>query len=483
MRQVAWLAVAGLVIFRPAYAQDEAFKAMEEVFNSRTTLATRLQLQNAMIAGGYFNAVPTERFSFRLFNGIKRLQADVGVSQTGIADTASVERVQSIARQQYGFWDLRRVRHPVRDRSILMPTGMGLTVVPNDRGIAYSDVNGRVLARFNHFPNTSAADNYRELVSKYEKTGVKIHYKVYKDGWFVLSTTSSAGTDGYLRYHDDDGGITGFALFWNNDKGNVAGERIAILMSASLLSQMTGTPFVDPPIAPESQVASLPPPSAALPPRESNPAPRPQNVSSGTGFFISNDGALVTNAHVIRGCSTIVVRASNQVTYTARVVARDEVNDLALLRSDARPLRSAVVRGFARLGEDVAAFGFPHSDTFASSGNFTLGNITATSGLGDDSRYYQVSAAVHGGNSGGPLLDERGNVVGVVTAKLDALKFAAKSGDIPQNVNFALKAGLLTVFLDGNGVRPNQPAADAPKLDRPDLAEIAREISGFVMCR
>ena len=87
-----------------------------------------------------------------------------------------------------------------------------------------------------------------------------------------------------------------------------------------------------------------------------------------------------------------------------------------------------------RLGEGVAAFGFPHSDILSTSGNFTLGNITALNGIGDDSRYFQISAPVQAGNSGGPLLDLTANVVGVVSSKLNALRIALKDGDLPQNV-------------------------------------------------
>ena len=106
----------------------------------------------------------------------------------------------------------------------------------------------------------------------------------------------------------------------------------------------------------------------------------------------------------------------------------------------------ARLRAGARLGEGVAAFGYPHVDLLSSSGNFTLGNITALSGIGDDSREVQISAPVQSGNSGGPLLDMGGNIVGIVASKLDALKVAARGGDLPQNVNFAIKSSLLASF-------------------------------------
>ena len=142
----------------------------------------------------------------------------------------------------------------------------------------------------------------------------------------------------------------------------------------------------------------------------------------------------------------------------------------------------APLRLGTRLGEGVEAFGFPHSDTLATAGNFTLGNITALSGLGDDSRYLQISAPVQAGNSGGPLLDGSGNLVGVVSAKLDAVRMAMNSGDLPQNVNFAVKSAILASFLDANRVAYKVGTA-GKALEPADIADQARAMSGFVVCR
>ena len=75
-----------------------------------------------------------------------------------------------------------------------------------------------------------------------------------------------------------------------------------------------------------------------------------------------------------------------------------------------------------------------------------MGNVTALAGLHDDSRYLQVSAPVQNGNSGGLLLDGSGNLGGVVSAKLDAIKVAMAAGDLPQNVNFAVKSAIVATF-------------------------------------
>src|SRR5439155_21695916 len=96
-----------------------------------------------------------------------------------------------------------------------------------------------------------------------------------------------------------------------------------------------------------------------------------------------------------------------------------------------------------RQGDGIVAVGFPLRGLLASGPNVTTGTISALAGLGDDSRYLQITAPVQPGSSGGPLLDQSGNVVGVVVGKLDALRVAQAIGDIPQNVNFAINAAVI----------------------------------------
>ncbi len=102
----------------------------------------------------------------------------------------------------------------------------------------------------------------------------------------------------------------------------------------------------------------------------------------------------------------------------------------------------------------MVAVGFPLPGLLASEANVTTGTVSALAGIGNDTRFLQMTAPVQPGNSGGPLLDLEGRVVGVVVSKLDALKVASATGDIPQNVNFAIKAGVVRSFLDASGVAP-----------------------------
>jgi S1-C subfamily serine protease len=213
------------------------------------------------------------------------------------------------------------------------------------------------------------------------------------------------------------------------------------------------------------------------------PAKQDAETTDGTGFFVTSDGAIVTNAHVVENCSDIRITTDQRATVVTKVVARDSRNDLALLSSTLTSKKAAAFRTSMRLGEGIEAFGYPLTDVLAKAGNFTLGNVSALVGMGEDSRYLQISAPVQPGNSGGPLLDQSGNVVGVVSAKLNALKLMlVTNGDIPQNVNFAIRASIVTSFLDANSVVYATGGA-TQSLPSADLADQAKAISAFVECR
>jgi S1-C subfamily serine protease len=174
--------------------------------------------------------------------------------------------------------------------------------------------------------------------------------------------------------------------------------------------------------------------------------------SSGSGFYISDVGHIITNWHVAKGCSSLNTAAGARLS----VVASDPSLDLALLQAaGVKPPAIASLRDAdAVLGEPVIVFGFPLSGLLSSSGNLTTGIVSAIAGMGDNPRHVQISAPVQPGNSGGPMLDQSGKVVGVVVAKLDAARAASIIGDIPQNVNFAIKGGEVVAFLARNKMKP-----------------------------
>jgi TPR repeat protein len=173
---------------------------------------------------------------------------------------------------------------------------------------------------------------------------------------------------------------------------------------------------------------------------------RPQ--SSGSGFFITEDGYLITNEHVVGdGAQVRLVTAAGIIP--AQLVKMDAANDLALLKAEGKFAALPVAASRAmKLGSTVATVGFPNIGLQGFAPKFARGEIGSLSGPQDDARYFQISVPVQPGNSGGALVDERGNVVGVVSGKLSAKATLFTSGELPENVNYAVKSSFLLGFLE-----------------------------------
>ncbi|MBI5260446.1 MAG: trypsin-like peptidase domain-containing protein [Bradyrhizobium sp.] len=206
---------------------------------------------------------------------------------------------------------------------------------------------------------------------------------------------------------------------------------------------------------------------------------------SGTGFVVSANGHIVTNHHVIDGCSgDIRGNLTGEAAMVLRVVSSDETNDLALLQAPA----ATSFKDFARIrdrpirsGDSVVAIGFPFHGLLTSDFTVTTGIVSSLSGILNDTRFLQISAAIQPGNSGGPLFDTNGQIVGVVAAKLDPIRMARATGKLPENINFAIKTGALRDFLD-NSVVPYQTAEPKGELKTTDIAGAARAYTLLISC-
>lgn len=202
--------------------------------------------------------------------------------------------------------------------------------------------------------------------------------------------------------------------------------------------------------------------------------------SSGSGFWVSDRGHVLTNAHVVRGCNLVTLNDAESL----KLVAYDEKRDLALLQSEESSSQSFArfAAADARLGERVAVFGFPLRSILADQLNMTRGDVSSLAGLGGDINQIQITAPVQRGNSGGAVVDDGGRVIGVVTSKLDALGIAPSlGGDLPQAVNFAVKGGAVTKFLMRSGVQPRLSDRTTP-YSGPELAELGRGFSVAITC-
>lgn len=199
-------------------------------------------------------------------------------------------------------------------------------------------------------------------------------------------------------------------------------------------------------------------------------------VSTGTGFLCRND-LVATNYHVIRdGSRWDVTFPSTQQSFGLELVLSDKANDLAvhkLVRKEgekasAKPLK-IVDSTTARIGEELYTVGFPLGDLLGSGHKVATGVLSAAAGLEDDPRMFQLTVPTQPGNSGGPVLNQKGEVVGVLASTLSVEYLYKKQGHIPQNVNFAIKSDYLSMLLrqaPGAGLAQPLEIGSLPRADQ-----------------
>ena len=230
--------------------------------------------------------------------------------------------------------------------------------------------------------------------------------------------------------------------------------------------------------------------------------PTPGTATSGSGFFVSKSGHVVTNHHIVDDCKKVTVGDNAKKQVTADVLETDRRNDLALLRISSTKMASAGTKSLisklgitvvplasegllrakdVELGEDVLVAGYPYGEIFSITIKVTKGIVSSNRGLGDDSGQFQMDAAVQPGSSGGPIYDENGNIVGVVVAQLNKRKFEKIVGSIPENVNFGIKASTVRQFLTSSGL-PTKWSKRSKRMSTKQLAKIAKNQTVMVVC-
>ena len=266
-------------------------------------------------------------------------------------------------------------------------------------------------------------------------------------------------------------------------------------------------PFDDTPVVPRNKVPYAGPQSAGKPPplpeggspfangpvipprpdprqadRGALPTGRPS--ASGTGFVVA-PGRVMTNNHVIAECDRTVARNAAGTRVNARVLGTDTRRDLAVLAvpQDLGPALAFRADPPVRRGESVVIYGFPLYGLLSSGPTLTTGVLSALSGIKDTPLNFEITAPVNPGNSGGPLLDDHGNVIGVVVAKINAMRLAQLTdGDIAQNINFAVKGSEALAFLQAQNVAPRTlTSANAPR-NPADIGDIANPSTMFLEC-
>lgn len=216
--------------------------------------------------------------------------------------------------------------------------------------------------------------------------------------------------------------------------------------------------------------------------REEDNSTNKSVMVSGSGFFITSNGIICTNSHVINKAKKIQVKVpieTGNTLFDAKILLNDAKNDVAIIQIDDEKFKEIKsipynISEKADIGEKVFTIGYPLNDLMGDNYKVTDGIVSAKSGAGDDVRFYQISVPLQPGNSGGPLFNSRGEIIGITTAKLNGKSVGIET----ENVNYAVKSAYLLNLI--NMLPENQyKASSNPELSK-ELKEQIKIFKEFV---
>ncbi|MDA9588815.1 serine protease [Candidatus Pelagibacter sp.] len=204
------------------------------------------------------------------------------------------------------------------------------------------------------------------------------------------------------------------------------------------------------------------------------------SVGSGTGFFINQTGHIISNNHVIDSCNAVKLHYKGKVT-PVTILATDRSNDLSLMKVDTKPDDVfSVATDDANLLDDIYVAGFPFGKDVSSSVKVTKGVVSALTGIANNYSNIQIDAALQPGNSGGPIINKEGNVVGVAVAKLDYKIILENYDTIPEGTNFGIKSSTVQQFIKANNVNSTQ--VNSREMSTKDIGKKIQKATVYLDC-
>jgi serine protease Do len=464
-----------LVFFTPLAAQAFTADQLRQEFDARwLTEQEKRLLQTGLAFAGSYNGMIDGAWGPSSQRALERFtQAQGGdlIVTNGDAVFAALEAYSALEAEG---WE--RQYYSGLDMSFLVPT-TALVEGGTSDDFVNMDVRGRSIGYSLTVKDAGGTVRLHQFTAETSRGEV---YTVRRSSVWITSGRRADGVSLYTR-SDLRGGVWSTIMLSGSDRdagafaaitGSIApGYAPAIGISPGVLSDGLETlaKLLEEPDRPNL-------PASPRQPDDASAAVSPA-VGYGTGFLVTTAGDVLTNRHVVADCRSLSIDGQPAV-----VVAQDETFDLAVLRADglAGTDPATFAQDPARLNSDVTVAGYPLPDLLGGL-NITRGSVTSLKGIGGDGINMQISAPVQPGNSGGPVINAAGQVVGVVVAKLDAAKVADLYDDIPQNVNFAIRGEIAKLFLAQNGVDPViAPAGSA--LSPEDLAEVAQGFTRLITC-
>lgn len=427
--------------------------SLSSTYHHETEPSFRLGLQMRLAWAGDYSGPFDGEIDAASLRAIRDFQARHGMAATGVIDEDMLRRLIDVSDRAETRTGFKIYDDAATGTRLALPTTLVSDAGATDAGRVWRSADRRIeIEAVRLTGDGQSLDGLFDILGSPAATRTVADAVLSTDGFSVSGEEN--GKPYAMRFGGVDGDVRGYVVSY--DRSVEGAMRPFVTVAMNMFE----------PIAPGSELrlvgreaddtdiiaSAEPTPQSTLLHAGISPQENGDQTgidSSGSGFVVSKDGWLLTNAHVAKSCRSVLVGTEGK----ADKILIDEENDLALVHVSSdlgEPL--AIASGVPRLGEDVLAFGYPLRSILADSLNVTRGNISSLLGLGNDERYLQISAPVQPGNSGGPLVDLSGRVVGVVTAKLNAVAIADATGDIPQSINFAIRPDAAIRFLEQNGI-------------------------------
>lgn len=436
-------------------------------FNSLET-ADRFLIQIALIWTGDYNGFADGAYGSRFYKSVTAFQKRNGFVASGVLSPRQVQVLKTAASGIAAASGFQILQDEVTGIKLGIPTALVNTAYSLKSGYTWKASDDSFAIET--MKVSWAERSYEDLFKRFSTTTPQREVSYARDkGSFFVASGTYRGKPFYAKFDRTSDGSMGFVISWTSPRSAEL-EHIVIAVANSF----SYGDYID---QPEPKVAAVEPPQSAGP-------VEPSLSSSGTGFVVDDKGHLLTNEHVVRNCKAIEVSNKGR----ADIVRVDATNDIALLKLRAIPSDVGIAKfrnSPVQLAEPVAVLGFPYSDILGGL-NVTLGSVSSLSGVGGDVRHFQLTAPVQPGNSGGPVIDSEGHIAGMVQSRLDDLATLKKTETLPQNINFAIRYGLVTAVLDAEGVVPSvdplRGAVDIPSAVGPAAVQAAAKFTFQVAC-
>ncbi len=464
-RSLLRIALIFLAIIAAMPAVRADYSGSQRWFNGMSE-EDRGLLQSRLMLLGHYLSLTDGTFGNYTYRAITGFQVSLGDAATGVLTSRQMDLLDAAAGELFFELGFDLVQDERGQMTLLLPQKLLPSISETKRGTAYASADGsmRLETIRKPYSEESFESLYRSLSS--QNATRRISYQTLKSDSFVVSGTREGRSFYILIYYTPDESA-GFSVEWDSTVNDL-GAMVATFMASHSYPKAFDQPESNSPVLAD-----------AKPETEAQKDSARTRSASGSGFFVAERGVLVTNHHVVDGCSAIEV-----VGYgPARVVTSDKDVDLAVIQlRTPKPHPIAEIRGEAvELGESVVALGFPLADILNSSLNMGTGIISSETGLFGELTRFITNVGIQPGNSGGPILDENGRVLGVAVSKINDEALLAAIGTTAPNVGFAIKGDVVADYL--SIFRLPEPSADPEKpLTSKELADKGRNFTVQILC-